>query len=234
MNAIFAVASEHGLLVIEDAAQAHGARLGRRRAGSLANAAAFSFYPAKNLGAAGDGGAVVTSDPELAERVRMLANYGQRTKYRHEIMGGNHRLDTLQAAMLRVKLRRLDGWNCLRRAHAEAYEELLADLDLVLPRHVPASSTCGISTSFRSPIASAYSGELQERGIATGVHYPTPIHLQPAYAHLGYERGDFPVAERHASHMLSLPMFPELSAEQIASVAEALAGSTRGLLPLAP
>ena len=232
MNAICSIAAEHGLLVIEDAAQAHGARLGRRRAGSLGNAAAFSFYPAKNLGAAGDGGAVVTSDAALAERIRLLANYGQQRKYHHEIIGGNHRLDTLQAAMLRVKLRRLDDWADLRRAHAASYLDLLGDLDLVLP-----VTRAGVDHVWHLFVIRVRERErvqagLTAAGIATGIHYPTPIHLQPAYAHLGLEPGEFPIAEEHASHLLSLPMFPELTSDQIARVADALATSTRGLLPV--
>ena len=233
VNAIFRIAAEHGLVVIEDAAQAHGARLGKWRVGSLGNAAAFSFYPAKNLGAAGDGGAVVTADAELADRIRLLANYGQRTKNQHDVMGGNNRLDTLQAAVLRVKLRRLDEWNGMRRAHAQLYAEMLADLDVALPQ-----TRAGVEHVWHLYVVQVadrerVQGDLARRGIATGIHYPTPIHLQPAYAHLGHHRGEFPVVEQLAPHLLSLPMFPELGAEQIAFVADALAASLRGLLPVA-
>ena len=234
MDAILGVAAEHGLLVIEDAAQAHGARLGERRVGTLGDAAAFSFYPAKNLGAAGDGGAVVTSDAELAAHIRLLANYGQHTKNHHEIMGGNNRLDTLQAAILRVKLRRLDEWTCLRRVHARAYAELLGELEIALPVTRAEAEHVWHLYVIRVADRARVQRDLAAAGIATGVHYPTPIHLQPAYAHLGYEPGAFPIAEAHAPQLLSLPMYPELSSHQIASVADALATSTRGLLPVAP
>jgi dTDP-4-amino-4,6-dideoxygalactose transaminase len=222
MDAINRIAELNGLLVIEDAAQAHGARLGTRRVGSLGHAAAFSFYPAKNLGAAGDGGAVVTSDAQVAERVRLLANYGQRTKNQHDVMGGNHRLDTLQAAVLRVKLRHLDEWNALRRAHAALYGELLADLDVALPATRAGVEHVWHVYAARISDRDAVSIGLGRHGIATGIHYPTPIHLQAAYAHLGLRRGDYPVAERLAPQLLSLPMFPELQPEQIMRVVDAL------------
>lgn len=228
MEAILQIASHHELVVIEDAAQAHGARLGGKRAGTLGDAAAFSFYPAKNLGAAGDGGAIVTSSAHVAQQARLLANYGQRTKNQHELVGGNNRLDTLQAALLRVKLRRLDEWNRKRRAHADLYAELLADVDVSRPstragaEHVWHLYVVGVDDRTR------VQQELRERGIVTGLHYPTPIHLQPAYRHLGHREGDFPVAERLAKRVLSLPMFPELAAEQIAYVCDALAASRRG------
>jgi dTDP-4-amino-4,6-dideoxygalactose transaminase len=232
MEPISAVAREHGLLVIEDAAQAHGARLWNRRAGSFGDAAAFSFYPAKNLGAAGDGGAVVTSDEELADRVRLLANYGQRTKNRHEVIGANHRLDTLQAAMLRVKLRDLDEANALRRAHAEGYAARLVEIGLDPPgtrlgaEHV--WHVYAVQVAERDAVART----LAEHGIATGVHYPTPIHLQPAYRHLGLGAGSFPVAETAAPRLLSLPMFPELSTAQLDRVVDALATAVRAPAPV--
>jgi dTDP-4-amino-4,6-dideoxygalactose transaminase len=234
MDAVLNIAREHGLRVIEDAAQAHGACFAGRRVGALGHAAAFSFYPAKNLGAAGDGGALVTSDAQLAERVRVLANYGQHVKNEHEVMGGNNRLDTFQATVLRVKLRSLEAWNRERRRHSELYAALLADMDVGLPatrtdvEHVWHVYVVRVANRDR------VRRELQLRGVATGIHYPTPIHLQLAYRHLGYKAGDFPVAERLAPQLLSLPIYPELSVEQIAYVADTLGALTRGRLRVAP
>jgi dTDP-4-amino-4,6-dideoxygalactose transaminase len=222
MDAIRAVASRHGLRVIEDAAQAHGARYRGRRAGSLGDAAAFSFYPAKNLGAFGDGGAVVTNDPELADRIRILRDYGQRRKYEHVVKGFNRRLDTLQAALLRVKLRRLDQWSAQRRLHAAQYASLLEGADVALPcapAHVePVWHLYVVRARDRDTLRAA----LAERGVQTGIHYPVPVHLQPAYADLGLGVGSFPVSEEHAAAVLSLPMYPELEPNLVEHVARAL------------
>lgn len=222
MDAILAIAQARGLRVLEDACQAHGALYRGRRAGSLGDAAAFSFYPAKNLGAYGDGGIVVTSDPEIAERVRMLRNYGQKVKYHHELLAFNRRLDTLQAAVLRVKLRYLDAANDARRRNAARYAELLRGLDVVTPYE--ASDVTHIYHVYVARVADrdGLQKHLAERGIATGIHYPIPIHLQPAYHDLGYGPGDFPVTERLAGEILSLPMYPELDEEKIAWVANAI------------
>jgi dTDP-4-amino-4,6-dideoxygalactose transaminase len=219
MDGVLEVARRHDLRVVEDACQAHGARWRGRRAGSLGDAAAFSFYPAKNLGAYGDGGIVTTGDPDLAERIRLLRNYGSREKYRHELLGANHRLDTLQAAVLRVKLRHLDVWNEARRRIAARYDELLAG-EVVTPVRRPEAEHVYHLYVIRHPERDALRAHLEASGIATGIHYPLPIHLQPAYSGLGYARGDFPVTERLAHEILSLPMYPELDDEAVERVAE--------------
>jgi len=222
MDAIAALARAHGLAVVEDACQAHGARYHGRRAGALGDAAAFSFYPAKNLGAAGDGGMMVTGDAALADRVRMLRNYGQRQKYESQCLGHNHRLDTLQAAMLRVKLPRLDAWNAARRAHAARYDEALDGLPLVRPRSRPGVEHVWHLYVVRVSARDAVRARLADAGIDTGIHYPVPVHLQPAHADLGHRLGDFPVAERYARQILSLPMYPELPPAAPRRVAAAL------------
>ena len=222
MDAILKIAEHHGLPVIEDACQAHGARYRGRRVGSLANAAAFSFYPAKNLGAYGDGGIVVTNDRKVAEYVRMARNYGQRERYCHVIRGFNRRLDTLQAAILRVKLNDLDRRNEARREHARLYRKLLGNLDVILPveqSYAEAVWHLFVVRVQRRDMLRAY---LSERGIATGIHYPIPIHLQEAYRDLGYAAGDFPVTEHCAEQILSLPMYPELTVEMIHYVADVI------------
>jgi dTDP-4-amino-4,6-dideoxygalactose transaminase len=222
MDAIMAIAEPRGLLVVEDAAQAHGARYRGRRAGSLGHAAAFSFYPAKNLGAFGDGGAIVTADESLRDTLHVLRNYGQREKYVHVEKGFNRRLDTLQAALLRIKLRRLDEWAGLRRCHADLYGALLADADLITPSaaaHVEAAwHLYVVRVDRRDEVRAALGAE----GIQTGIHYPVPIHLQPAYAELGLGPGHFPVTERIAGELLSLPMYPELTRELVEEVVDAL------------
>jgi dTDP-4-amino-4,6-dideoxygalactose transaminase len=226
MAAIQAFADAHGLTVIEDACQAHGARLGDRRAGALGNSAAFSFYPSKNLGAAGDGGIVVTDDDLVAKRLRMLRNYGETRKHRSEIVGFNRRLDTLQAAVLRVKLPYLDGWNEARRRHAARYDELLADSPVVRPSAGPRVEHVWHLYVVRVPDRDQVRERLAAQGIETGVHYPVPIHLQPAFRDLGYRAGDFPVAERCAGEVLSLPMYPELTDDAIRRVTAALVEAT--------
>jgi dTDP-4-amino-4,6-dideoxygalactose transaminase len=222
MDPILELARRHGLIVIEDACQAHGARYKGKRAGSLGHAAAFSFYPAKNLGAYGDGGMVVTNDAETADTIRMLRNYGQRQKYCHELQAFNRRLDTLQAAVLRVKLKRLDVWNSARRQHASLYNRLLADFDLVRPSEADYAESIWHLYVIRSANRDALQAHLAAHGIATGIHYPIPIHLQPAYRDLGYRKGEFPVTEQYAAEILSLPMYAELSADAITWVAEVI------------
>ncbi|HET7037836.1 MAG TPA: DegT/DnrJ/EryC1/StrS family aminotransferase [Thermomicrobiaceae bacterium] len=222
MDPINELAARHGLIVIEDACQAHGARYKGKRTGALGHAAAYSFYPAKNLGAYGDGGMVVTADPELVARLQLLRNYGQSEKYHHEIQGYNHRLDTLQAAALRIKLRYLDDWNAARRQHAARYSRLLAGSGVMLPPVMPEVEPVWHLYIIRTRARDALRAYLGERGIATGIHYPIPIHLQPAYTELGYREGDFPISEAAAQEMLSLPMYAELQAEQIDYVAEAV------------
>jgi dTDP-4-amino-4,6-dideoxygalactose transaminase len=223
MDAINAIARRHGLTVIEDACQAHGARAGSVRVGALGDAAAFSFYPGKNLGAQGDGGMLVTDDDEVAERARLLRNYGQRVKYTSEIVGYNRRLDTLQAAMLRVKLPHLDGWNAARREHAARYDEALADLPLVRPVTREAVEHVWHLYVVRVPGRDAVRERLAAEGIETGIHYPVPVHLQPACADLDYLPGSFPVTEAAAAEIVSLPMYPELPEDAPRRVADVLA-----------
>lgn len=217
------VAQGHGLLVIEDAAQAHGARYRGRFCGSLATLGCFSFYPGKNLGAYGDGGAVTTDDPVLAARIRQLRSYGERVKYEHVIKGTNSRLDALQAGVLAVKLGYLERWNEARRANAALYHELLAGVgDIQFQRRLADADHAYHLFIVTSAKRDELRNHLAANGIQTGVHYPIPIHLQVAYADLGHRVGDFPHAEWLASSMLSLPMYPELSVQQIQRVADAV------------
>ncbi len=220
MDPILEIAARRDIPVIEDAAQAHGALYKGRGCGSIGRAGCFSFYPAKNLGACGDGGMVTTSDPALAGALRMLRNYGQRVKNEHEVKGLNARLDTVQAAILSVKLRHLARWNEARRAHALRYRELLTGVGDVSFQHVPPHT---ISVYHLFVIETARRDELREylsrAAVQTGVHYPIPIHLQRAYAELGHREGDFPVAEGLARTSLSLPMYAELTEAQIERVA---------------
>ncbi len=222
MDGIRAVAERHGLRVFEDAAQAQAAEWGGRRAGSLGEAAAFSFYPGKNLGAFGDAGAVTTDDDLLAGRIRALRSYGSQVKYVHDEKGFNSRLDELQAALLRVKLPRLEEWNARRARVAARYLEELAGLELVLP-HVPAQAA-PVWHLFVVRVAGreAVQRQLAERGVETLIHYPIPPHLQGAYREMGLERGAFPVAEALAGEVLSLPLGPHLRDEEQTAVIEAL------------
>ena len=225
IDALAALAARHGLALIEDSAQAHGATLvDGRRCGTLGTAAAFSFYPGKNLGAFGDAGAMTTTDASLAHRIRLLRNWGSVVKYHHEVPGFNSRLDTLQAAILSVKLRHLAEWNDRRRAAASWYRQELADCDgVVLPALAPWTGlhayhlfVVRITERDRDSVARA----LLSAGIQTVVHYPIPIHLQKAYATLGLPRGSFPAAEAAASGILSLPMFPEITQDQVTQVCD--------------
>ncbi len=223
MDEIIAIARRHGLKIVEDAAQAHGATYRGRPCGSFGDANGFSFYPGKNLGAYGDGGAVTTDSPEIAERVRQFRNYGQSKKYHHEVAGWNSRLDTVQAAILSAKLQRLPAWNEARRRHADRYREKLSGLPVVTPRE---RAECRhiyhlfvIRTQRRDELLAFLDG----RGISCGIHYPIPIHLQRAYANLNLARGAFPVTEKLAGEILSLPMFPELSDAQIDHVCGSIA-----------
>jgi len=222
MEPILEIAGEHGLKVVEDAAQAHGAEYKGKIVGTLGNAACFSFYPGKNLGALGDGGAIVTNDEEIADTVRLLRNHGRKEKYTHLLLGYNYRLDAIQAAILGVKLRRLQAWNHMRRRHADSYRNLLQDLELVLPCQEEYCLSVYYMFVVRSKRRDTLAQWLRERGIETGIHYPVPLHLQPAYQHLGYQKGDFPIAEQVANEVLSLPMFPELTRSQIEKVAESI------------
>jgi dTDP-4-amino-4,6-dideoxygalactose transaminase len=219
MDSIVELARAHSLAVVEDACQAHGARYRGRRVGSLGDAAAFSFYPSKNLGACGDGGMVVTNSPETAEQVRCLRNYGQRTKNHHVLVGFNRRLDTIQAAILRVKLPHLDEWNEARRRRARVYESLLKDSYVETPTVGQGRQHVWHLYVVRAARRSTLRSALEECGIGTGIHYPQPIHLQPPYRNLGFPRGSFPVAEQLADEVLSLPMYPELPIEMVQEVA---------------
>lgn len=220
MDPILEVARRRGIPVIEDACQAHGAEYRGRRAGSIGALAAFSFYPTKNLGACGDGGAVTTDDPEIADRLQLLRNYGQRKRYYHESKGFNSRLDEMQAAILRAKLRRLDRWNEARRKKAALYNSLLKGVlcptEAEYARHVYHQYV--IRTAHRDDLKRF----LADQGIGTLIHYPVPVHLQEAYRDLGLSRGALPVTERCAGEILSLPLYPELPDEQISEVAEAI------------
>ncbi len=215
MDSISEIAKRYGLKVIEDAAQAHGAEYKGRKVGGLGDVSCFSFYPGKNLGAYGDGGAVVTNDEEIATKVRMLRNHGRFKKYEHQFEGFNSRLDAIQAAILRVKLKYLDDWNRSRRKNAEFYNRSLKDVDgvvepKVLEGMLPVYHLYVVQIERRDDLQT----KLQEVGISTGIHYPIPLHLQPAYSYLGKGKGDFPVAEDTAKGILSLPMFPELTKQQ--------------------
>jgi dTDP-4-amino-4,6-dideoxygalactose transaminase len=223
MDPILEVANRHGLRVVEDAAQAHGTLYKGRPCGSLGTVGCFSFYPGKNLGAYGDGGLVTTDDPELAALMRRLRNYGQEAKYHHTEKGLNARLDTLQAAILTVKLRHLPRWNRARAEHAKRYEELLTGVgDLAFQAREPYSTHIYHLFIVETEHRDALQRHLDAAGIQTAIHYPVPVHMQKAYADLEYAEGDFPEAERLAGRMLSLPMFPELSEEQISHVTDTI------------
>ncbi|MBV8196621.1 MAG: DegT/DnrJ/EryC1/StrS family aminotransferase [Candidatus Eremiobacteraeota bacterium] len=227
MEPILSFARRHDLRVIEDACQAHGARCDGRRAGSFGDAGVFSFYPGKNLGAYGDGGAVVTDVASLAERLRLLRDFGQRKKYEHAIKAGNCRLDSIQAAVLDVKLQRLDRWNEARQRNARRYDDKLAQIGIEPPRRLTDEGHVYHLYVIEVEARPHVQRFLAECGIATGIHYPVPIHLQEAYTDLGLRAGSFPVTERSAPRILSLPMFPELREEQIDYVVSAIERSRR-------
>jgi dTDP-4-amino-4,6-dideoxygalactose transaminase len=222
MDPIMALARKHGLAVIEDACQAHGARYKARRVGSIGDAGCFSFYPGKNLGAYGEGGMVVTSRADYRRTIRMLRDWGAETKYHHVLKGYNYRLEGVQAAVLRVKLRHLDAWTDARRTAARRYDELLAGSGIATPAVMPWASHVYHIYAVRSPDRAAWQSAMSRRGIHTGIHYPTPVHLLPAFADLGYPAGAFPHAERAASEVLSLPLFAELTVQQSEEVVCAL------------
>ena len=223
MDPIMEIAQRHCLMVIEDACQAHGAEYKGRRAGSIGHAGCYSFYPGKNLGAWGEAGAVVTNDRALAAKIRILRDHGQETKYHHSCIGWNARMDGIQAAVLRVKLKGLNHGNTARRAHARRYDELLSGLEHLA---VPPAAEYGVHVYHlyvvRVPERDRILQALAQRGIACGIHYPKPVHLQGAYRSLGLGLGSFPVAERCAGEFLSLPMFPELTPTQVETVAREL------------
>jgi dTDP-4-amino-4,6-dideoxygalactose transaminase len=224
MDRIMAIARQHNLKVIEDAAQAHGATWRGQRPGALGDAASFSFYPGKNLGAYGDGGAVVSADEDLIGRVRMMSDHGRLDKYTHKIAGMNSRLDGLQAAILRVKLRHLDQWNAARQRRAGIYAQLLQRADLDLPFIDPNATSVWHLFAVRTTERAQMQERLRRHDIASGVHYPLPLHLQPAYRHLGVRAGSLPVTEQAANEVLSLPMYAELPEDSLVRVVLAVMG----------
>ena len=234
MDPLLAVCRDRGVAVIEDACQAHGARYRGRRVGSLGDAGCFSFYPTKNLGGWGDGGALVTGDEELSDRVRLLRSHGEEPRHNHQVAAGTDRLHALQAAILQVKLERLDGWNESRRVAARELRSLLLDSSVV----PPASAAPDADHVFHLFVVRVGAREALRRhlgavGVATAVHYPTPIHMQPAYAELGLGLGSFPVAERLAGEICSLPMFPAIDRQQIERIAAGIESFDRSGLPVA-
>jgi dTDP-4-amino-4,6-dideoxygalactose transaminase len=222
MDEILALADAHGLIVIEDAAQAIGAECLGRRVGSLGDLGCFSFYPGKNLGACGEGGAVVTDSADLAAVLRRLRDWGQSEKYRHEERGFNYRMDAIQAACLRVKLPLLPDWTEARRTRARWYDHVLRATGIILPDPGPAGSHVYHVYAVELPDRDEARRRLQSCGITTGIHYPTPVHLQPAYVEFGRGPGSFPAAEGFAATTLSLPLYPELTRAQVETVAEVL------------
>jgi dTDP-4-amino-4,6-dideoxygalactose transaminase len=223
MAPIMEIGQRHGIPVIEDAAQAHGARYMDRPVGSWGLLGCYSFYPGKNLGAAGEGGAIVTNDATIADRLRGLRDHAQSRRYHHTELGFNYRMDAIQGAVLNVKLQYLESWTADRRAHAAAYFELLEDLPIQLPAEAGNRRHVRHLYVILHPERYRLQAELEAHGVSTGLHYPIPVHLQDAYAHLGYRPGDFPVTERVAAQCLSLPMYAELTREQLEAVASALA-----------
>ncbi|MGA8366447.1 MAG: DegT/DnrJ/EryC1/StrS family aminotransferase [Candidatus Acidiferrales bacterium] len=226
MDAIREIAARHNVRILEDAAQAHGARYRGRRVGSLAHAGAFSFYPTKNLGACGEGGALTTDDDQIASFARAARSHGQTTRYEHEFVGFNYRMQGYQGAVLRIKLRRLYAWTARRQEIAREYRRLLAGTRLEMPVDDPRDECVYHQFVIYVSNRNAVIAQLRDREIETSVHYPRPVHLQPAYSSLGYPPGIFPHAERACERVLSLPMFPSLTAEQIAYVA----GSVREIV----
>lgn len=222
MDPIVAIAARRGLVVIEDACQAHGALYKGRPVGALGDAGCFSFYPGKNLGAYGEGGIVVTNRADLTRDLRMLRDWGQDRKYHHVMKGYNYRMEGLQGAILRVKLRRLSEWTDARRAHASAYGRLLADSGVRTPKEADFARHVYHVYAVRTSDRASLERTLHAHGVSTGIHYPVPVHLQPAYADLGHRAGDFPESERAAAEVLSLPMYPELAHTQIEQVTAAV------------
>jgi len=222
LDPILEIAAEHGLQVIEDAAQAHDAEYKDRRAGSIGHIGCFSFYPGKNLGAVGEGGMVVTNNAGYAAAVRQLRDWGQSAKYHHDVKGFNYRMDGIQGAALRVKLRHLPDWTAARRRHAETYNRLLADASVTTPVEQPYARHVYHVYAIRTRDRDRLQAALQKDGIQTGIHYPIPVHMQKAYADFGFGPGDLPITEQAAREQLSLPMFAELTEAQIEDVCRAI------------
>jgi dTDP-4-amino-4,6-dideoxygalactose transaminase len=222
MDPIMEIARRHNLVVIEDAAQAHGAEYRGRPVGSIGDLACFSFYPGKNLGAYGEGGAVTTSNPEFTRTIRMLRDWGAEKRYHHVLRGYNYRMEGIQGAVLGVKLPYLPGWTDLRRAHAAGYARLFAGTGVGIPREMDYARHVWHVYAIRAPERDALQKVLEEKGIQSGIHYPIPVPLLEAHADLGHRRGDFPNADAAAEEVLSLPMFPELTTGQMETVASAV------------
>ena len=222
MDRIMEIAARHGVPVIEDAAQAHGAKYRNKPVGHFGEIACFSFYPGKNLGAYGEGGALITNDASIAHRARSLRDHAQSQKYLHDEIGYNYRMDSFQAAVLSIKLKHLDEWNTARIDCARQYTELLKDSSYKLPAHMPNSEGVWHCYVIETPERARVRSGLEDVGIQSAIHYPVPIHLQKAYAHLDYRSGDLPVTEALCKHCLSLPIYPELSKEKISRVASVL------------
>ena len=227
MDPILEIASRHRLAVIEDAAQAHGAEYHGRRCGSLAEIAGFSFYPGKNLGAYGEGGGVTTTRADVAKTCRTLRDWGQEKRYEHRVKGFNYRMDGIQGAILRVKLRHLEAWTEKRQQVAAWYAETLDPESVRLPKARPGCRHVYHVFAVRTDDRDKLRDVLGAQGIQTGIHYPIPVHLQPAHADLGYHAGDFPNAEAAAREVLSLPLFPEMSRDQVETVASAVSAAAR-------
>ncbi|MDF3018726.1 MAG: Glutamine--scyllo-inositol transaminase [Steroidobacteraceae bacterium] len=222
MDPILAIAKKHNLIVIEDACQAHGAEYKGRRAGSMGDMGAFSFYPGKNLGAYGEGGLVSTNNDEFNRTIRMLRDWGAEKKYHHVLKGYNYRMEGIQGAVLRVKLKYLEGWTEQRRAAAANYARFFAGSNVRIPEALPHNRHVFHVYAIRTAHRTEWMDALNKQGIASGIHYPIPVHLLPAYADLGYKAGDFPHSEQAANETMSLPMFPELTAQQCQTVATAV------------
>jgi dTDP-4-amino-4,6-dideoxygalactose transaminase len=222
MDPILEIGRRHNLVVIEDAAQAHGAEYKGRRVGGIGDFGCFSFYPGKNLGAYGEGGMITTNNPDYLNTIRMLRDWGQARKYEHSLRGYNYRMDSLQGAILRVKLRHLESWTQARRKNAARYNELLSDNGIHTPREMPYARHVYHIYPIRTPHRKALQQGLRAKGIETGIHYPIPVHLQEAYGELGFRPGSFPCSERAAEQVLSLPMFGELTEAQLEDVASAV------------
>ena len=234
MTGLMELASAHGLVVVEDTCQAHGATYRGRRVGSIGHTGAFSFYPTKNLGGCGDGGMVVTGDADVAEDIRAMRNCGQRKKGYHELPPFNHRLDTFQAAILRIKLRHLEAWNASRRQAAAWYGEALAGCPEIITPHESDDGTHVYHLYvIRVPDRDALRAYLHDHGVGSAIHYPIPIHLQPFYADLGYQPGQFPVTERLCDEIVSLPMFQGITADQVAYVADQVVAFVKGAVTVA-
>ena len=222
MDSINEIAARHNLIVIEDAAQAHGAEYRGRRAGGLSSIACFSFYPGKNLGAFGEGGSITTNNPDYAKRIQRLRDHGQSQKYYHDEVGYNYRMEAIQGAVLRVKLRHLEDWTVARRRHASAYQASMKVADVRLLEPLANTQPAWHIFPVFTPKRDALIEYLKNRGISTGIHYPIPVHLQRGFAHLGYREGDFPLTEQACNEVLSLPMYAEMPQQHLDEVVAAI------------